>query len=82
MTAGFATVLAQALTLPDDERSELAVCLLRSLEPTGEEVSAEDWHGAWSAEIRRRVGEIRAGRAQLVDGDDVLAELRAVADKP
>jgi putative addiction module component (TIGR02574 family) len=80
VTPGFATVLAQALTLPEEERSELAVCLLRSLEPTGEELSAEDWQ--WSAEIRRRVGEIRAGRAQLVDGDDVLAELRAIADHP
>jgi len=42
--------------------------------------SIADWNDTWSAELRRRVREIRAGRAELIDGEEVLAELRAIAD--
>jgi Putative addiction module component len=82
MTA-FEALLDQALKLPDDERSKLAARLLRSLEPDdSDEPSAEEWDGAWSAELGKRLREIREGTVDLVDGDDVLAELREIFERP
>lgn len=82
MTA-FEAVLHQALKLPDEERSKLAASLLNSLEPEdGEELSAAEWEGAWSAELGKRLREIREGTVELVDGDEVLAELHQISDRP
>lgn len=82
MSATFKTVAAQALKLPDEERGELAALLMESLDPEEEQLSSEEWDVAWSAEIDRRLREIREGSAELVDGEDVLAELRDIADRP
>jgi len=77
----FDAVLAQALQLPEEERGDLVARLLRSLEPDdGDEVTGDDWEGAWSAEIDRRVEEVRNGTADLVDGETVLRESRAWLD--
>jgi putative addiction module component (TIGR02574 family) len=62
---------AAALLLPEEERDELIARLSASL-PTEQEIDA-----AWRAEVRRRVGLINAGDVQWVDGDEVMAELRA-----
>ena len=75
------SLLAQALRLPDAERGKLAMQLLRTLEPEEEdEVSKEEWEAAWSAELDRRVREVDDGSAELLDGDEVLAEARAWLD--
>jgi len=54
----------------------LAVQLLESLDgdpdPTVEE--------AWTTEIRRRVDEVRAGTADLVDADEVFARLDEIVE--
>jgi putative addiction module component (TIGR02574 family) len=74
-------LVTEALKLPDDERGELAALLLHSLEPDdGEELTGEEWEAAWSAEIARRVREIEDGTAELIDGDQVMAEVRAMLD--
>jgi len=79
----FKAVVAQALELPDEERGELAALLLRSLEPDdGEDLSHAEWEDAWSAELDERLRQIREGTADLVDGDEVLAELRDIVDRP
>jgi hypothetical protein len=58
MTA-FEAVLDQALKLPDEERSKLAASCLNSLEPEdGGELSPEEWEGAWSAKLDKRLREI------------------------
>jgi putative addiction module component (TIGR02574 family) len=62
---------AAALLLPEEERDELIARLSASL-ATEQEIDA-----AWRAEVRRRVGLINAGDVQWVDGDEVMAELRA-----
>ena len=83
MSASFKTVAEQALHLTDDERGELAALLLRSLEPhDGNELTILEWESAWSAELDQRVREIRDGRVDLVDGDEVLAELSEIANSP
>jgi hypothetical protein len=72
------SLLEQALQLPDAERGKLAMQLLRTLEPDDEdEVIGDEWEAAWSAEIDRRVKEVDDGSAELLDGDEVLAEARA-----
>lgn len=76
------SLFAQALELPDDERGELAARLLHTLEPDGDELSRDAWDAAWSSEIDRRVREIRSGQVALVDGADVMAEIRALTDQP
>jgi len=74
-------LLEQALQLPDAERGKLAMRLLRTLEPNGEDdVTGDEWEAAWSTEIDRRVREVDDGSAELLDGDEVLAEARAWLD--
>jgi len=83
MASTFDALLDAALKLPDDKRGELATRLLRSLEPVDREVaSAQEWEAHWSAELDRRVREIRDGSVELIEGDDVLTELRDIAERP
>ena len=81
MSPAFEALLDQVLKLPDEERGELASRLLRSLEPDdGDELSAQEWNAAWSSELDHRIREIRDGSVELIDGDDVLAELRDLVE--
>lgn len=54
-----------------EERLELLDTLAESIEPD------EEIDRAWRAEIRRRVEEIRSGKVELIDNDEVFADLRA-----
>jgi putative addiction module component (TIGR02574 family) len=77
------TIFEQALALPEEERGELIARLLRSLEPdVGDELTTDAWEAAWSSEIERRANEVRSGSVALVDGDDVLREMRALVEAP
>lgn len=83
VSATFKAVAAQALELPDDERGELAALLMRSLEPdSDDELAPNEWEAAWSAELDQRIRDIREGRVELADGDEVISELRKIADRP
>jgi hypothetical protein len=53
----------------DEERKELRNELEGVCSPT-------EWKRAWNDELARRIAQIEAGDVELVDGDDVLAELR------
>ena len=75
-------LLEQALQLSDEERGKLAARLLQSLDPDDEELSPEPWDEAWSAELDQRVREVREGTVELVDGDEMLTELDAIAHRP
>lgn len=70
-------LLEEALRLPLGERSQLAERLLRSLEEEEAELSPADWERLWTEELERRLSEIDARSAQLVDGDEALARVRA-----
>ena len=61
-------IRAEVLSLPNDQRAELAHDLIASLDTPVN----SDTTGAWDAEISRRVAEIDAGTAKLID----RAELR------
>jgi putative addiction module component (TIGR02574 family) len=76
-------LVTELLELPDEERGALAALLLRSLEPDdGDEVTGTEWEAAWAAEIDRRLREVAEGKVELVDGDQVDAEIRAMLDAP
>lgn len=62
---------AEVLNLPPAERSRLLDRLLASLDPDPE------WEQAWAQEVDRREGEIAAGRAAWLPGEEAVARLRA-----
>lgn len=57
---------SEALMLPEAERAELAHALVKSLDAPGD----ADAIDAWEKEILRRLAEIDAGTAKLIDRDE------------
>ena len=55
-------LLKRALTLPLEERAELASSLMESLDL----IQDEDVEAAWQEEIARRIEDLRTGRAKTV----------------
>jgi putative addiction module component (TIGR02574 family) len=74
MTAGMDDITQLALTLPVDQRAQVASALLASLDDPAD--SAEV-HEAWTAEIKSRVDDITSGRVQTLSRDEVRAQLAA-----
>lgn len=70
-------ILERALQLSTQERGLLIARLIDSLE---EEPAEEGVEEAWDTEIKRRVDEIRSGKAHLISSEEVrrraLARLR------
>ena len=62
---------AEALRLPLQERAQLAHELVRSLDAPED----SDVAGAWEAEISRRIAQIDAGTASLIDRDEFRRRL-------
>ena len=62
-----------ALKLPESDRAELAVLLIRSLDPSAE----PDVEAAWDEVIERRMREIDEGTVQTIPWEQVRAELHA-----
>jgi putative addiction module component (TIGR02574 family) len=64
---------SEVLGLPERERAELAHELMKSLDlPV--DLNAGD---AWDKEILRRLAEIDAGTARLIDRDELRRRIRA-----
>ena len=64
---------SEALRLPEQERAELAHELVKSLDSPADADAAE----AWEREILRRLGEIEAGTATLIDREELRRRMRA-----
>lgn len=62
----------EALTLPDAERAALVELLLQSLGPGID----EELDRLWAEEAEGRVQEIEDGTVTLLDGQEVLQEIR------
>lgn len=77
MAALFKDLEAQALALPERERSVLAARLLDSLETTLDG-SPESVAIAWDEEIVRRVAAFEAGRTEGIPYDQLRAELQTM----
>jgi len=67
MTSAAKAVLADALRLGPDERAELAVEVLASLDGPAD----ADAESAWEQEVRRRIEAIDAGAVELEPWEDV-----------
>tara|TARA_R110002167_G_scaffold2482_1_gene12553 strand:+ start:2872 stop:3108 length:237 start_codon:yes stop_codon:yes gene_type:complete len=72
MPTELANLKTNALSLPEGERAELAKDLLMSLDGPAD----TDVKKAWDVEICRRINEIEAGKAKLLDADEVLANVK------
>lgn len=72
MMSKFEEVTSKAMTLPPENRAELAELLIQSLD----EKEDEDVRSAWLSEIRRRDQEIRSGASVTKPAEQVLREAR------
>lgn len=75
-TAELEALRNAAMALSEGERAKLASDLVASLDGPNEDEVAK----AWDIEICRRINEIEAGTARLLDVDEVLARVRARLD--
>ena len=71
-TESFRRLQTEALTLPESERAELAHALVASLDAPSDADAAD----AWDKEIVRRLSEIDAGTAKLIDRDEFRRRLQ------
>lgn len=62
-----------AMALSERERAKLASDLVASLDGAAE----VDVMEAWDVELCHRIGEIDAGKADLVDANEVISRIRA-----
>lgn len=77
------SLATELLKLPEKERSALVALLLRSFEPDdGDELAGQEWEAIWGAELDGRLREVMDGSVELIDGDEVAAEVRAMLDAP
>jgi hypothetical protein len=72
MFTKLAAIEAQAMKLDSKSRAKLAQRLIRSLDDTSE----AEIERLWIEEAKRRVLEIRSGRAVLLPAADVLRRVR------
>ena len=70
MTSRAQELLREALTLPLDERADVAAELLASLDAAEDEHPAEV-EAAWAAEIERRARRVLAGESAGIPWEDV-----------
>lgn len=82
MAAVFKDIEAQALALPERERSALVARLLDSLDSLDSafDDSPDAVARAWDEEIARRVVEFESGAGQDIPLEQVQAEVRAMLD--
>ena len=63
-------LIAEATSLPVEERAMVADCILRSLNPPDPVIEAK-----WAAVAKRRMAELRSGQAQPVPANEVFAKI-------
>ena len=65
-------ILQTALSLPYDERVEIAESLIWSLD----EKEATEIEAAWAQEIKRRLDSIDGGEAQMIPWEEAIRSMR------
>lgn len=64
-------LVAEATSLPVEERAIVADLILKSLTPTDTVIDQK-----WEKIAKRRVKEIRSGQVKLVPGDEVFRKIQ------
>jgi len=77
-SAALEKVRSEALSLSEAERAELAYNLVASLDGPAD----SDVERAWESEITRRLSEIEAGTAKLIDREEFSRRLRDRMNRP
>ncbi|NBV20611.1 MAG: hypothetical protein EBS05_01245 [Proteobacteria bacterium] len=72
MNAHVEELAKEIRSLPEEARTYLLDQIMESLE-------VAEVERAWQVELDRREADIESGRAPLLDGEKVMAELQAVA---
>jgi putative addiction module component (TIGR02574 family) len=75
MTTQLAELEKQARELSREERAELALILIESLDITEDQAAVDE---SWRVEIERRVAKYERGEAKVIPGEDVFAEARRI----
>lgn len=76
MSPSSESLLTAALSLPPEEREEMADRLLRSLDETDHVALSSEW----KTEIERRLKDIDDGAAELIAGDEVMQWLQSKSE--
>ena len=63
-------LIAEAISLPVEERAILVDTILKSLNPSDSHMDR-----LWAAEARRRLAELRSGQVEGVPGDVVFSKI-------
>lgn len=69
-------ITAAALAMPAEDRQDLLVQLMDSLDGPPD----EDYEEAWAEEIKRRLDEVRSGKAVTVPWEEVRRKLMEAVD--
>ncbi|MBI3561272.1 MAG: addiction module protein [Gammaproteobacteria bacterium] len=77
-TEALSKLRSEALMLSEAERAELAHALVTSLDAPADADAAD----AWDKEILRRLDEIDAATAKLIDRDEFRRRMRERLDSP
>ena len=64
-------LIEQAIAVPVEERALVVDSLLRSLNPPQSEIVAQ-----WAPEAKRRLSELRSGKADAVPGEALFERIR------
>jgi putative addiction module component (TIGR02574 family) len=75
MTTHLAELEKKARELSREERAELALILIESLDITEDQAAVDE---SWRVEIERRVAKYERGEAKVIPGEDVFAEARRI----
>ena len=71
MTQRSLELLEKAMTLTEEERAELAACLLQSLDQSVD----EDAEASWQRELVRRAEELNSGKGKTIPWDEVRGQM-------
>jgi putative addiction module component (TIGR02574 family) len=72
MASTLSDLKKKAAQLPEQERAELALSLIESLDGPAD----PDVEEAWAQEIERRVRQVEKGEAELIPAEEVFARIR------
>ena len=72
MSGNSKSILEAALSLPADDRAEIAERLMFSLDDQHQ----AEIETAWDAELQRRANEVDRGEIALIPGDEAIRRLR------
>ena len=63
-------LIAEAISLPVEERAIVVDSILKSLNPPAFDIDRK-----WTAVARRRLSELRSGKVKAIPGEEVFSEV-------